>query len=143
MKGLTVITVSQYKNQKNKKTLSLISYHQSNQGNFSHANSSIVLCYHPQYKILKSNALNYREIGVAPDSNGIYTSLLSVGRYPALIWQSPMNAMYWLESRIVQGKVIIHPADTGVFRCYTFKCAFSNTRIITKAQLASIWEVSS
>ena len=46
--------------------------------------------------------------------NQIYTSLLSVGRYPALIWQPPMNAMCWQESRIVNGQVIIHPAETGV-----------------------------
>ena len=46
--------------------------------------------------------------------NGISTRLLSVGRYPALIWQSPMDAMYWLESRISHGKVIIHPAEPGV-----------------------------
>ena len=46
--------------------------------------------------------------------NGIYTSLLSVGRYPALIWQSPMNTMCLLESRICHGKVIIHTAEPGV-----------------------------
>ena len=36
--------------------------------------------------------------------NGIYTDLLSVGRYPALILQFSMNAMCWLESRICDGK---------------------------------------
>ena len=47
-------------------------------------------------------------------SNGIYTGLLSVGQYPALIWQAPMNAMCWLESTISHGTVIIHPAKPGV-----------------------------
>ena len=45
---------------------------------------------------------------------GIYTGLLSVGQYPAHIWQSPMNAMCWLESWISNGNVIIHPAEPGV-----------------------------
>ena len=48
-------------------------------------------------------------LSITDTSNGIYTGFLSVGRYPALIWQSQMNAMCWLESRIVHGKVIIHP----------------------------------
>ena len=52
-------------------------------------------------------------LGRAP-INGIYTGLLSVGRYSALIWQSLMNAMCWLESSISRGKVIIHPAEPGV-----------------------------
>ena len=46
--------------------------------------------------------------------NRIFTGLLSVGQYPVLIWQSPMKAMFWPESRISHGKVIIHPAQTGV-----------------------------
>ena len=46
---------------------------------------------------------------------GIHTSPISVGWYPAHIWQSPMNAMWWLESRISNGEVIIHPAEPAVF----------------------------
>ena len=45
---------------------------------------------------------------------GIFTGFLSVGQYPALNWQSPMNAMCWLESRTFHGNVIIHPAEPGV-----------------------------
>ena len=51
--------------------------------------------------------------------NGIYTGLLSVCRYPALIWQSPINAICWLKSKISHGKVIIHPVE--------FFCLSSNT----------------
>ena len=50
-----------------------------------------------------------------PPHNKIYTGLLSVCWYIALIWQSPMNAMCWLECRIYHDKVIIHPADPGVY----------------------------
>ena len=52
--------------------------------------------------------------GIQCYPNGIYTGLLSVGRYPAIFWKSPMNAMCWLESTISHGKVIIHPAEPGV-----------------------------
>ena len=45
---------------------------------------------------------------------GIYPGLLSVGRYPALSCQSPMNAMCWPGSKIFHGKVFFHPAETGV-----------------------------
>ena len=55
------------------------------------------------------------------EGNGIYTGLLSVDRYPALIRQSPMNAMCWLESRICHGKVTIHPAEPGVFFFYLIR----------------------
>ena len=40
--------------------------------------------------------------------NLICPSLLSLGRYPALSWQSPMNAMCWPGSEISHGKVFIH-----------------------------------
>ena len=58
--------------------------------------------------------LTSSQLAMEDKCNGIYTVLLSVGRYPALIWQSPMNAMCWLGSRIYHGKVIVHPAEPGV-----------------------------
>ena len=36
-------------------------------------------------------------------TNGIYPGLLSAGRYPALSWQSPINARCWPGSRISHG----------------------------------------
>ena len=46
--------------------------------------------------------------------NGIYPDLLSVGRYPVLNCQSPMNAICWPGSRVFSGKVFMHPAEPAV-----------------------------
>ena len=85
------------------------------------------------------NILVISTIDRRQEGKGIYTGLLSVGRYPALNWQSPINAMCWLESRIAHANVIIHPAEPGVLCllrqvemisrelfCYSFQLVFED-----------------
>ena len=59
-------------------------------------------------------------------TNRIYTGLITVGKYPALSCQSPINAMCWLETRVSHGNVFIHPDEPGVL------CLLRQVEIVSK-----------